>query len=382
MRASLISLLLCSSTLAQTIWNVPTGADVQPFITQASPGDILQLGAWHAGFDVDKGVTIVGQATGTEITGPAPSGTWLSVAVPVGQRASLLRLRINPGGDGTLANATLHLQHGASAIADVSIRGSVLVLAGEHIVQRFSIGGGGMQVMGGLCAITDANLRGHDPDVIGPTFNTMALAMFGGRVVASRLVARGGHGALTMAAQPAVHITGGNGFFTDCDLTGGDGASGPGVTVPGAAAMVSVLPIASVDLARTTLTSGAVGPAVPSYGYQVVPEMVGMSCLAAPTRGATFQAIATAGSSQGLLAIVGGFDATANVLPPIVEPLFGVPAQLVALTVAAPVPGAQVPQSLSVPNVASLYGAEIWLQAIQLTGTAIRASTVVGGTIR
>jgi hypothetical protein len=83
-----------------------------------------------------------------------------------------------------------------------------------------------------------------------------------------------------------------------------------------------------------------------------------------------------------LLVIVGGFDATPNSLPPVVEPVFGMPAQLVVLTLALPGAGASVGCTVSVPNLTSLLGVQIWLQAAQLAGAQIHASTLVGGPIR
>jgi hypothetical protein len=110
--------------------------------------------------------------------------------------------------------------------------------------------------------------------------------------------------------------------------------------------------------------------------------MVGMSASGPPTRGSSFTATATAGSSQDLLGIVGGFDATLATVPPIVEPLCGDPTQLIALLIAFPAPAAAVPFAVVVPNVAALIGFPVWLQAVQLDSGAIRASTVVGGVIR
>ena len=44
--------------------------------------------------------------------------------------------------------------------------------------------------------------------------------------------------------------------------------------------------------------------------------------------------------------------------------------------------GAGVAQPVAIPNVGTLLGARVFLQAVQLDGAAIQASTVVGGTIR
>lgn len=137
----------------------------------------------------------------------------------------------------------------------------------------------------------------------------------------------------------------------------------------------------TVSIARTTLTD-AVGALGTSTGYQQVGQMVGMHCPTPPSLGNPLIATARAGDSQELLGIVGGFDRTANFVAAIVEPLFGVPSQLLTLALAIPAPSAPVPLTVPVPNVPALVGTELWLQALQLAGGEIRASTVVGGVIR
>jgi hypothetical protein len=362
---------------------VPNGAAVDSYIAQASPGDVLQLGAQHPSFQVTKGVVIVGQPGGTTITGPLPGGQ-IQVAVPAGQRASLSRLSLPSGGmSGFFVDGSLFLQSGQCHVEDVTVA-FVRVVDGVHILQRVTAGGVPMNISGGLCVMSQVTLIGRNASGLPTDSSRPALVQSGGTLVASRLTATGGNGLdlgfMTHAASPGVQILGGSTFLTDSSVTGGAGSFGPFGAAPGAAALVGTG--GNVQVARTALTPGAVGSGTPSSGFQTVGAMVGMRIDAAPTRGATFQVTATAGDSLGLLVVVGGFHAIPNNVPPVVEPLFGIPADLVPLTWALPAAGANVACSVAVPNAAQLFGADVWLQAIQLTPTDIRASAVVGGAIR
>jgi hypothetical protein len=70
-------------------------------------------------------------------------------------------------------------------------------------------------------------------------------------------------------------------------------------------------------------------------------------------------------------------------MKPMPRTTMGVAALLTnALALAVPGPGAQVPATIAVPNLPTLFGADVWLQAVQLAGSTIRASTAVGGAIR
>ena len=62
--------------------------------------------------------------------------------------------------------------------------------------------------------------------------------------------------------------------------------------------------------------------------------------------------------------------------------MFDNPAQWIVLVATVPAPGAAVPYAVPVPNVASLHGVDVWVQAAQLAATEIRASVLVGGTIQ
>ncbi len=365
---------------AQTVWTVPNGADLTPFISQASPGDILQLGASHPSFVLNKGLVI--QTAGTTIQGSLGGPWWLGgtvqVSVPTGQRASLERLSLPSGSDGySIYSGSLILQ-GNVVVADVTVDGFVQVNGGCCILQRLDVWNGMLQVTTGLCEITHSVLRGRNSGGWPPYGNTRAVEQTGGMLVASRVTATGGHASPYFTNhQAAVRVVGGSAFFTDCNLTGGDGFD---VWSTGAPALIGN---GALAIARTTLTSGtSLSGSTASSGFAPVPTMVGMDCAAAPVRGSSLVVVATAGSSQGLLGIVGGYDATPKTIAPIVEPLFGMPSQLVALAIALPAPGAQVAHVVTVPNLAILSGSEVWLQAVQLDGAQIRASTVVGGTIR
>jgi hypothetical protein len=379
----LVSAFLCSSVCAQVVWNVPNGASVDVYISQASPGDILQLGANHAGFTLNKGLVVQGAVGGTTICVPFQvNSNQIVVAVPAGQSASLDRLQLITwlDGHGGVYRPSLTLQSGLCDVRDVSVAGVVTVQAGSHVLERLAVSQGVLQVIGGICTLTQSVLTGLDSrsGLFGlPTGSSAAVDQTGGILVASGVTARGGSGQVsvgfTIPAMPAVAVTGGTAYVTDSAFTGGAG--------PGVPASQALSGNGSVSVARTSLLSGS-GSTGSGTGFTSVPEMVGMSCAAAPVRGGSFTVTATAGSSLGLLGIVAGFDATPNSLPPVVEPVFGAPAQWMVLTLALPGAGAQVGTTVSVPNVTGLLGAQVWLQAAQLAGAQVHASTLVGGPIR
>ena len=384
-RSSLLLLALAATSPAQTVWTVPNGADVNAVIAQASPGDILQLGAGHPSFTVDKGVTIVGQAGYTAIYPPPTSFPWVGghivVAVPPGQRASLSRLWVGAGSDGYFWYwGTVALQSGYAVLTDTSVEGYVTVSGGTQVVERMQISRGTFEVTAGICEISDSTLSGRDDGSFPPWGNTVGMRVTGGTVVGSRLTVSGGDAGFpygSPSAAWAVIATGGTTYLTDCSLLGGNGLLSPSFVV-GAPAFSGTGPLCA---ARTTFASGTNATSA-SASYQSIPELVGLRCDTAPTRGATFTVTATAGSSQGLLGMIGGFDMAPFTLPLIVEPMFGNPAQWIVLVATVPAPGAAVPYAVPVPNVASLHGVDVWVQAAQLAATEIRASVLVGGTIQ
>lgn len=382
---ALAAALLATAAAAQTVWTVPQGQALDPYIAMASPGDVLLLDGYHPEFVLDKGLSIIGRGTYlyTPQSGTSISGfNQITVNVPPGQQATLQGFALNIwSATGTGTNGII-VYGGKVTIADVDSNSGISV-SGETILQRVRITSGGLGISG-TCLASDVTVKGRN---LATTFTSVltpspAISVGGAstRFIGSRITATGGTGGsvstypFLFASREGLDVLSGQVFLTDSVLQGGAG----GAPVLGGVAVASP---GNVALARTTLVDGA-GAQTTSSGYQFVPTMVGLVAGAPPTRGRPFQATATAGSSLSLLAIVGGHDRTLNTLPPFVEPLLGNPSQLVALALAAPAPGAQVPVVVAVPQMASLLGTAVWLQALQLDGATIRASAVVGGATR
>jgi hypothetical protein len=186
-----------------------------------------------------------------------------------------------------------------------------------------------------------------------------------------------GFGGFPPVARPgsaAVRQVAGVAFVTHCVMVGGLGSA---AAAGGAAIDAS----GAFFVARCSLQDDPLAVA-PSSGHQVDAAMVGMQCSAPPMRGTSFVVTATAGNSQDLLAIVGGFERTMYVAPPFVEPLVGNPLQWVLMTAGFPTAVATVPVTVPVPNQAALQGVEVWFQAVQFAGSTVRTSAAVGGAIR
>ena len=170
--------------------------------------------------------------------------------------------------------------------------------------------------------------------------------------------------------------------LSDSSLTGGSGFpvnNGP-CQLPGAAAIAATH---NVLIARTGLSGGSGMPPGPGItgAAQLTDRLVGLGLDLDWRLGQTTTATATAGTSQQLLAIVGGFDATASTLPFVVGPVFGIAAPPILLATAVPASGAQVAHAIAVPNLTALLHVEMWLQALQLDGATILASGLAGGLI-
>lgn len=379
--ARLLCLLFGASLSAQTVWTIPDGHALDPYIAQASPGDLLVLGTSHPPFMLDKGLALVGRGSdpiaGTVIGGFSP----VSVAVPPGQRASITGVHITVYSWTSQPVSAVVVQGGEVSICDSGANNAITQHAGELLLQRVEVWSGGVHCANGLCLLTDAVLRGTDCNPFGlmPLPPTPGLRVGpGGRVIATHVSAIGGRGDNTTtqshhdAANGATVL--GVASLADCTLRGGSGGVGfdGGVALSGGGGS---------SLARTTLTDDPAATTV-SNGYQGDAGLLGMSAPTPPTRGGTFQATAIAGVSQDLFGIVAGLDRTANTLPGFAEPLFGLPAQLVALAITFPAGNAVVPANVAVPNIASVIGVELWLQAVQVANGGIRTSPVAGGTIR
>ncbi len=368
---------------AQTIWNPPSGAILEPWFAMAAPGDIIELNGLYQPFTLTKGLTLISPTGFSSIqrTLTTVFNYNSTISVPPGQRARMVGLRFEPSG----------LGHSVSVSGDASFEDCSVVAAwgsafgissGTVILQRCemtAIKGAGVVLTGGICTMTHCNLHGGSAiTTVHPNLEPAdpGLRQTGGVLIASHVNASGGNAAPGSfpfpwePAAPAVVCAGGTAWFSDSLLTGG---SGLGFTV-GAPALTAT---SSVSIARTSLMGGS-----PSTGFVNVPQLVGMAANGPIVRGANAVVVATAGSSQQLLGIVGNFDSTPAFLPPIVEPLFGAPAGLVVLALAVPGPNAAVQASVNVPNAASLYGSPVWFQAVQLNGAQIRPSTLVGGCIR
>lgn len=398
MRHHLLSVaLLVAQACAQTTWTVPPGtSDLVPYVNQAAPGDTLLVSGFVNGLTLTKGVNLVGPVT-IGLNGNPPNPIYndnrLVINLPPGQEARLvgISMRSSDVGGVLTIEAVLQVQHGAVSLEDVNLADGRIELAGDTKLQRCSARSpatsASVAIVGGTSVMTDCTFTGPNEGIAyggGPVACGPAVQQSGGLVLASHVLVTGGsrnpRSPFGVVGDPAGwRMTGGVTLVTDSAIRGGDGATNP--VLPGSGGNAVVVTGGSFSLARTSLTEGLLAGA-PSVGYQTVPEMVGMRANAPPSRGQSFTATATAGSSQQPLCLVGGFDGTLGSVPPVVEPLFGQPSQLVTLELAIPPPGSAVSTTIQVPNLALLRGVTVWIQALQLSGAEVRASTVVGGTVR
>lgn len=390
MRTRLLSLLTFAPLVtAQQIWNVPPGSPIDPYIAQASPGDLVVLtaGSSYVDFTVNKGVTIF--ANGASIFGLTGSGA-VTFQIPAGQRASLVGAQLT-----AVATTSIRVVSGIVSLSDIhfGVPGTIDIGAGSTAVQLDHVTssvGSELRLAGGFCEVVDSRLQGRNASW---TYNGYAwhgwsaIEQTGGVLVASNTVVDGGN-AGTFFAPPYFTYpsaagfvqTGGLAFLTDCTITGGDGfPANVGAGIPGEPGQVAIAANGNVSIARTTLTEGASSTAV-SSGYVTDPELVGMRTVGTLSLGAAFQAIATGGGSGGWIGIVASLSSTLGYVAPIVEPVLTGPVYSVTLALAAP--GGTVGYSLAVPNTTSLRGLAVWLQGIQLTGLQFRASAIAGGTVR
>ncbi|MCU0864959.1 MAG: hypothetical protein MUC36_14310 [Planctomycetes bacterium] len=381
-RSSLVVLLMAPTVLCQATWNVPLGGNLASFLSQASPGDILVLaaGGSYGPVTVNKGVTILGR--GASVSNP-------TFQVPQGQKASLVDVVLSHPGLGfsntlLILGGLVELSAISSQAGPTSSGGSVVdVRGGEVVIQRFA---GSLAVSGGRCWVTDSSLygkRAEDLSVIQMP-SSRALVQSGGEVLVSHCSIAGGNGVtyvpygsgnpiLTyVQASVGIHQTAGVMRLTDCNVSGGHVPPFPG--------KVAIQATGTMSIARTVVVDGYL--AGTSSGFHLAEEMVGITSTGTPILGATFTATAQAGTAQDLMGIVGGFRRGSSIVPPIVEPLFGDAAQLFTVAIGVPPAGGTLSTTVNVPNVVGLVGVEVWLQAVQVVGATIRASTVVGGTIR
>lgn len=381
MRTRLLSLLTFAPLVtAQQVWNVPPGNPIDPYIAQASPGDVLVLAAAssYTEFTVNKGVTILGNgSTIFDVTG---SGS-VTFQVPAGQRASLVGVVLN-----AIATTSIRVTTGTVALSDLffSAAGTIDIGAGATAVRidhATSNTAAELRLAGGFCAVVDSQLHGRNAvwNYNGYAWDgAPGVVQTGGVLVTSNTSIRGGRAGyfgppfFTVPSAAGFVQTGGQAYLSDGTITGGDG-------FPGESGQVAIVGTGNVSIARTPITEGAAATAT-SSGFVTDPELVGMHQVGTPTLGTTFQAIATGGGSGGWIGIVAGFSNTLGYVAPIVEPVLTGPVYSVTLALAAP--GGTVGYSLAVPNATSLRGVELWLQGIQLTGLQFRASAIAGGTVR
>lgn len=92
--------------------------------------------------------------------------------------------------------------------------------------------------------------------------------------------------------------------------------------------------------------------------------------------------MATAVSSQQLLGLFAGLDRTRSDLPFVPEPLFGATAPVFLLTAVANLaPSANVVATVRIPTSPALLGRALWGRAVQLAGSIVHASALVGGVV-
>lgn len=374
-RLPLAALLFAVPVLGQTTWSVPAGGNLNSYIAQAAPGDVLLLAGTGSYFSVavTKGVTILGNGA---------SIYEASFQVPPGQHASLADVRLPYMGP--FGVNTITITSGLVELSDITHFGAAqfAVSGGSVVMQRCW---GGLSVAGGACWVANSTIGGRPAISIsgfGNWQSSPGIFQSGGEIYASHCTVGGGGGAMEsvpwpsyMGASAGLFQTAGIARLTDCTVTGG---SGVGVPWPGA---VAVFGAGNVSIARSTIAEGTFATTA-SSGFVEDSAMVGMESSGPPTVGASFSITARFGSSQELVGLVGGFQRLTSILPPIVEPLFGDPAQLIVLLISPPPVGGSLTAPVAVPNVLSLRGSEVWLQALQVDDATIRASTVVGGVIR
>jgi hypothetical protein len=392
---------------AQTVWNVPNGADLAPFIAQAAPGDVLQLAASHPCFTLDKGLVLRAAAAGTTIAPvlvlSQPFGRLDSAfAIPAGERARTVGVLFTgstaPWGATRPPYGQQVVVQGSAAFEDCGfelwsggpapVRGAVDVLGGDVVFTRCSLMSRdyyvALRLVAGTCTLTNTTLRGPNHNIDTHTgwssSNNSGLRQEGGVLVGSRLTIVGGESACGLcygAGAAGLVSVAGSMFLTDSTVTGGQATAGP----PGGAGIDGHT---GVQIARNAITPGSGGfpPAVAVLGAVPVPELLGLGAATGPRRGQTFTATATSSAPAALLAFVGAFDWGAATVAAFPEPWWLPLGASATLALHAPAVGSVVTYGLVVPNVASLGGVQVWLQAAQVEGGALHVSAPVGGTIR
>lgn len=384
--AIVFGLVAVASAPAQTVWNISAGADLTQAFAAAAPGDVLQLAPGrYSRFAMTKGLTVLGPAV-IEAVQAQGASIPSTVTVPAGQSAHLLGLdfaAIPAAGHSLSVSGSVSMEDCMLGPGDPGA--PTLEAFGALVMQRCTVRGGGMWVVGGTVSLSQCTLHGQ-PATVFSTWAIPALAALhvaAGEVVGSHVTATGGQGAPgsfwpPMPLQPAAPAIAAFGnarvMVSDSSLAGGLG--GGGIGAPAIANSSTV----AVRHARSTLT-GTNGQ--PSVGNVMVDaRLVGMRCDRGLRLGAVSTVTATAGVAQQLLGILGGFDATPSSVFGVSGPVHGVAAGPILLTLAIPPAGAPIATTVAVPTFTGLLGLDVWLQALQFDGISLwTASPVVGGVV-
>lgn len=404
---------LAGSPAAQTTWVVPNQADLTPYIAQASPGDTLLLGAQHSGFVLDKGLTLRPQSGGrTQISGnpnASPQAFSTSVLTPAGQRSLLVDLDFQvtpPWMQGMVSG----VGHPVTATGTTSFYGCTFQALGStsnaltsngnvtlrHCSMTTSYGATGMVVQGGTCSAVRCQFTGANSMSSLASFHlaTPRVRVSAGTFVASHCTMTPGIATLAalygypLGPASGLLVDVGAARITDCTIHGGAFPVGsPSTPAPYDGAPAISVNGGSVTHARCTLLPGNGGfgapPPAPTFGNATVDaNLVGIDSSGPLTRGTTWTATAKAGGSGQLLGFGLSFGLSPSTLPFVPEPLWIDPATAILANFSTPAAGASVPAAISVPNVASLVGSELWCQALQLDGALVHVSPLVGGTVR
>lgn len=389
----LSSLLLCAladGAIAQTTWYAPSGTDLTSLFAQAAPGDVVVLNGTYIGFQLTKGLVVIGN--GSSIIGFGLPATWtVGITVPAGQQArfhgvtffatpgyhpyfgspAMLAMPVRVNG-----NATFEACNFSSIGFLLSSSNTSLVVEGGTVVLN-ECSTRAVGVLGGAVSMTRCSVRGDDAWAAGTypgvpvhvQAGQAGLTQLGGTVLVSNCTLTGGQSVPVWWSPPPAKegfiSFGGTAVLTDSTIVGGGYPS-------------SLVGTAQTRFARCSLSGNP-----PSSGpVASVPQLIGIRMDQGLQLGQTSSVTAIAGSDQ-LLGIVVCFDAATYVLPPFAEPLFGDPGKMDFVLFAAPGgAGDPVTAPITVPNNLRLRGFPVLLQALQLDGAIVRASAAVGGMIR
>lgn len=407
-----LAFCLAGSLAAQTTWIVPNQADLAPYIAQANPGDTLLLGAYHPGFLLDKGLTLRPRSGRTQVYWnlvPNPQFGSTTVQTPQGQRSQLVNIDFQS--TGPLGPGQIGYGHPVTATGTTSFEGCTFLSLGisgravtangnvtlRHCAATTSFGAIPLVVQGGACSAVRCQFTGA-PAVSGMGINNYqpmpGVKVSAGTFVASHCTMTPGAAILDwsfgvpVGPTSGLIVDGGSAHLTDCTIHGAAFPSGfPSLPGPYDGAPAIWAPTGSATHARCTLLPGNGGfgapPPAPTLGNASVDaNLVGIDSSGPLATGTTWTATAKAGGSGQLLGFGLSFGLTPSTLPMVTEPLWMDPATAILVGFTNPAAGASVQAAITVPNVASVVGAELWCQALQLDGPWVRVSPLVGGIVQ